>query len=79
VSTLSRACTQMLCGLLRAIHFLQLNWQQLAKDIAFGILNLRVSDPSIREFISKILKPNHELAEFHYQGMRKPELGRDYY
>jgi len=24
----------MLCGLLRAIHFLQLNWQQLAKDMA---------------------------------------------
>lgn len=51
-------------GLLRAIHFLQLNWQQLSKDIASGILNPRVSDPSIRECMSKILKPNRELAEF---------------
>ncbi|PHT55136.1 putative indole-3-acetic acid-amido synthetase GH3.8 [Capsicum baccatum] len=51
-------------GLLRAIHFLQLNWQQLAKDIASGILNPRVSDPSIRECMSRILKPNRELADF---------------
>ncbi|KAK4346635.1 hypothetical protein RND71_032974 [Anisodus tanguticus] len=51
-------------GLLRAIRFLQLNWKQLAQDIASGILNPRVSDPSIRNCISKILKPNAELAEF---------------
>lgn len=51
-------------GLLRAIHFLELNWQQLAKDIASGILNPRVSDPSIRECMSRILKPNRELADF---------------
>ncbi|XP_016456744.2 putative indole-3-acetic acid-amido synthetase GH3.1 [Nicotiana tabacum] len=51
-------------GLLRAIRFLQLNWQQLAKDIAYGTLNTRVSDPSIKECTSKILKPNPELAEF---------------
>ncbi|XP_016482806.1 putative indole-3-acetic acid-amido synthetase GH3.1 [Nicotiana tabacum] len=51
-------------GLLRAIRFLQLNWQQLAHDIATGTLNPRVSDPSIRNCMSKILKPNPELAEF---------------
>ncbi|OIS97084.1 PREDICTED: probable indole-3-acetic acid-amido synthetase GH3.1 [Nicotiana attenuata] len=51
-------------GLLRAIRFLQLNWQQLAHDIATGTLNPKVSDVSIRNCMSKILKPNPELAEF---------------
>lgn len=51
-------------GLLRAIRFLQLNWKQLSQDIASGTLNPRVSDPSIRNCISEILKPNPELAEF---------------
>ncbi|XP_009782242.1 probable indole-3-acetic acid-amido synthetase GH3.1 [Nicotiana sylvestris] len=55
-------------GLLRAIRFLQLNWQQLAHDIATGTLNPRVSDPSIRNCMSKILKPNPELAEFVTKG-----------
>ncbi|KAL3346389.1 hypothetical protein AABB24_025037 [Solanum stoloniferum] len=51
-------------GLLRAIRFLQLNWKQLSRDIASGTLNPRVSDPSIRNCISEILKPNPQLAEF---------------
>ncbi|XVE82870.1 hypothetical protein DITRI_Ditri16bG0040300 [Diplodiscus trichospermus] len=51
-------------GLLRAIHFLQINWKQLAQDIATGTLNPKITDASIRECMSKILKPNPELAEF---------------
>ncbi|KAA8531627.1 hypothetical protein F0562_006656 [Nyssa sinensis] len=51
-------------GLLRAIRFLQVNWKQLVDDIEQGILNPRVTDPSIRECMSKILKPRPELAEF---------------
>ncbi|XWS45202.1 hypothetical protein CRYUN_Cryun15aG0115900 [Craigia yunnanensis] len=51
-------------GLLRAIRFLQINWKQLAQDIATGTLNSKVTDASIRECMSKILKPNPELAEF---------------
>ncbi|XP_022773939.1 probable indole-3-acetic acid-amido synthetase GH3.1 [Durio zibethinus] len=51
-------------GLLRAIHFLQINWKQLAHDITAGTLNPKVTDASIRECMSKILKPNPELAEF---------------
>ncbi|XWS33543.1 hypothetical protein CRYUN_Cryun22dG0092000 [Craigia yunnanensis] len=51
-------------GLLRAIHFLQINWKQLAQDIATGTINPKVSDASIRECMIKILKPNPELAEF---------------
>ncbi|XP_058778026.1 indole-3-acetic acid-amido synthetase GH3.3-like [Vicia villosa] len=51
-------------GLLRAIRFLQLNWAQLAHDISTGTLNPKITDPSIRECMSKILKPNPELADF---------------
>ncbi|KAF8410147.1 hypothetical protein HHK36_002669 [Tetracentron sinense] len=51
-------------GLLRAIRFLQLNWQQLVRDIATGILNPKITDPSVRECVSHLLKPNPELAEF---------------
>ncbi|WCJ31332.1 Auxin-responsive GH3 family protein [Euphorbia peplus] len=51
-------------GLLRAIKFLQDNWRQLALDISTGKLNPKITDPAIRECISKILKPNPELADF---------------
>ncbi|KAL4354974.1 hypothetical protein GQ457_06G035520 [Hibiscus cannabinus] len=51
-------------GLLRAIHFLQINWKELAHDIANGTLNPKVTDASVRECMKKIMKPNPELAEF---------------
>ncbi|KAG2724282.1 hypothetical protein I3760_01G009200 [Carya illinoinensis] len=51
-------------GLLRAIRFLQLHWKQLADDISTGTLNPKITDPSLRECISKIVEPNPELAEF---------------
>ncbi|GLU13488.1 hypothetical protein SLE2022_301210 [Rubroshorea leprosula] len=51
-------------GLLRAIRFLQLNWKLLAHDINTGTLNAKITDASILECMSKILKPNPELAEF---------------
>jgi len=51
-------------GLLRAIKFLQLNWAQLAHDISTGTLNPKITDPSIKECMSKILKPDAELANF---------------
>ncbi|KAM0970816.1 hypothetical protein ACFX1T_018737 [Malus domestica] len=51
-------------GLLRAIRFLQLNWQQLAIDICNGTLNPKITDPSLRETMSGILKPDLELADF---------------
>lgn len=51
-------------GLLRAIRFLQLNWKQLAHDISTGTLNPKITDPSIKECMSKILKPDPELADF---------------
>ncbi|XP_004287982.1 PREDICTED: probable indole-3-acetic acid-amido synthetase GH3.1-like [Fragaria vesca subsp. vesca] len=51
-------------GLLRAIRFLQINWQQLAHDIETGTLNPKITDASIREKMVEILKPDAELAEF---------------
>ncbi|XP_030538966.1 probable indole-3-acetic acid-amido synthetase GH3.1 [Rhodamnia argentea] len=50
-------------GLLRAIKFLQLNWQQLAHDIASGSLNPKITDPAIRECMSEILSPNQDVAD----------------
>ncbi|KAG9140417.1 hypothetical protein Leryth_018546 [Lithospermum erythrorhizon] len=49
-------------GLLRAIRFLQLNWRQLAEDILTGILNHKISDPSLISCMSKILQPDKDLA-----------------
>ncbi|KAG2539976.1 probable indole-3-acetic acid-amido synthetase GH3.8 [Panicum virgatum] len=51
-------------GLLRAIRFLQLHWEQLAADIEAGALTPRVSDPSVREAVAGILRPDPELARF---------------
>ncbi|XP_059645189.1 probable indole-3-acetic acid-amido synthetase GH3.1 [Cornus florida] len=51
-------------GLLRAIHFLQLNFKQLVHDIATGTLNPKITDPSLRQCMSNLLKPNPELSHF---------------
>lgn len=51
-------------GLLRAIRFLQLNWQLLADDIRAGTLNHKITDPSIKDCMAHILKPDPELADF---------------
>ncbi|KAL6883687.1 hypothetical protein ACP4OV_011101 [Aristida adscensionis] len=51
-------------GLLRAIRFLQLNWEQLAADIEAGTLTPRVTDPPVREAVAGILRPDPELARF---------------
>ncbi|KAL5217566.1 hypothetical protein ABZP36_018250 [Zizania latifolia] len=51
-------------GLLRAIRFLQLHWEQLAADIEVGSLTPRVTDHSVREAVAGILRPDAELASF---------------
>lgn len=51
-------------GLLRAIRFLQLNWKELAHDISTGNLNIKITDSSLRNCMTEILKPNPDLAEF---------------
>ncbi|KAK4790282.1 hypothetical protein SAY86_017586 [Trapa natans] len=62
-------------GLLRAIRFLQINWQQLARDISQGTLNPNVTDPSIRECMVGILAPNPELAAFITDQCSKEDWG----
>ncbi|CAM0877723.1 unnamed protein product [Alopecurus aequalis] len=50
-------------GLLRAISFLQLNFEQLAHDIEAGALTPRVTDPSVRDAVAGILtRPDPDLA-----------------
>ncbi|KAM3393190.1 hypothetical protein ACQJBY_014055 [Aegilops geniculata] len=50
-------------SLLRAIRFLQLNWEQLADDIDAGALSPRVTDASVRVAVGAILRrPDPELA-----------------
>ncbi|KAL3843878.1 hypothetical protein ACJIZ3_001281 [Penstemon smallii] len=51
-------------GLLRAIRFLQLNWQELANDIRTGTLNRKITDPSIKECMTRVVKPDPNLANF---------------
>ncbi|KAL2512127.1 putative indole-3-acetic acid-amido synthetase GH3.1 [Abeliophyllum distichum] len=51
-------------GLLRAIRFLQLNWSQLTHDIRTGSLNPKVIDLSIQECMTRVLRPDPELADF---------------
>ncbi|KAL6642207.1 hypothetical protein ACP70R_020388 [Stipagrostis hirtigluma subsp. patula] len=52
-------------GLVRAIGFLQRNWEQLAADIEAGVLNAGVTDPAVREAVAGIMqRPNPELAQF---------------
>ncbi|KAK6121473.1 hypothetical protein DH2020_044781 [Rehmannia glutinosa] len=58
-------------NLLRSIKFLQLNWQQLTHDIRTGSLNPKVTDPSIRECMTRILRPNPNLADFIVQECAK--------
>ncbi|XP_054787144.1 probable indole-3-acetic acid-amido synthetase GH3.1 [Prosopis cineraria] len=51
-------------GLLRAIRFLQLHWSPLCYDIRSGTLNPKITDPAIREYMARVLKPDRELASF---------------
>ncbi|GAB4844570.1 Jasmonoyl--L-amino acid synthetase jar4 [Ancistrocladus abbreviatus] len=43
------------------------HWEELCTDIQEGILRYWVTDPSIRASMSKLLKPNPELADVIYQ------------
>ncbi|MCO5572857.1 hypothetical protein L7F22_026616 [Adiantum nelumboides] len=52
-------------GFLRAIKFLEKNWQELCHDIRRGELNSKVNDVASREAVMKVLKKggNPKLAE----------------
>ncbi|KAK0588637.1 hypothetical protein LWI29_003479 [Acer saccharum] len=51
-------------GFIRAIQFLEKHWPFLCNDIRTGTLNPQITDPSVREAVLRILKPNPELASF---------------
>ncbi|CAA0806789.1 Probable indole-3-acetic acid-amido synthetase GH3.1 [Striga hermonthica] len=51
-------------GLLRAIRFLQLNWARLADDIRSGSLHPDITDPHIRAYMARFMKPDPCLADF---------------
>lgn len=51
-------------GFIRAIRFLEKHWPFLCNDIRTGTIDPKITDPSVREAVSKILKPNPKLADF---------------
>ncbi|ESQ54550.1 hypothetical protein EUTSA_v10024696mg [Eutrema salsugineum] len=51
-------------GFIRAIKFLEKHWTELVCDIRTGVLSSLITDPSVREAVAKILKPNPKLADF---------------
>ncbi|KAK9072295.1 hypothetical protein SSX86_008728 [Deinandra increscens subsp. villosa] len=52
-------------GFIRAIRFLEKHWSLLSHDIRTGSLNYSIiTDPSVRESVMKILKPDPNLADF---------------
>ncbi|KAK8562554.1 hypothetical protein V6N13_018864 [Hibiscus sabdariffa] len=51
-------------GFIRAIQFLEKHWSLLCRDIRTGTIDSKITDPTVREAVSKLLKPNPELADF---------------
>ncbi|KAJ8555974.1 hypothetical protein K7X08_022732 [Anisodus acutangulus] len=49
---------------IRAIRFLEKHRSLLCNDIRTGTVNAHITDPSVREAVIKILKPDPELADF---------------
>ncbi|KAJ4726186.1 Indole-3-acetic acid-amido synthetase GH3.6 [Melia azedarach] len=51
-------------GFIRAIRFLEKHWPVLVNDIRKGTIYSQITDPSVREAVMKILKPDPKLADF---------------
>ncbi|KAG8365017.1 hypothetical protein BUALT_Bualt18G0059200 [Buddleja alternifolia] len=51
-------------GFIRAIRFLEKHWTLLCHDIRTGSVNPLITDPSIREVVTLIIKPDPGLADF---------------
>ncbi|KAI3673763.1 hypothetical protein L6452_39893 [Arctium lappa] len=51
-------------GFIRAIRFLEKHWVLLTHDIRTGTLNPSITDPSVREAVMGVLKPDPNLADF---------------
>ncbi|XP_052208440.1 indole-3-acetic acid-amido synthetase GH3.6 [Diospyros lotus] len=51
-------------GFIRAIRFLEKHWPLLSADIRSGTVNPQITDPSVREAVMRVLKPDPKLADF---------------
>ncbi|XP_057461236.1 indole-3-acetic acid-amido synthetase GH3.6-like [Actinidia eriantha] len=51
-------------GFIRAIRFLEKHWPLLCSDIRTGSLNPQITDPSVREAVMRVLRPDPGLADF---------------
>ncbi|RDX92131.1 Indole-3-acetic acid-amido synthetase GH3.6, partial [Mucuna pruriens] len=51
-------------GFIRALKFLEKHFVCLCNDIRSGTLDAKITDPSVREAVMKVLKPNPTLAGF---------------
>ncbi|OIT25029.1 PREDICTED: indole-3-acetic acid-amido synthetase GH3.6-like [Nicotiana attenuata] len=51
-------------GFISAIRFLEKHWSLLCNDIRTGTLNTKITNPSVREAVMEILKPDPKLANF---------------
>ncbi|XP_015165879.1 indole-3-acetic acid-amido synthetase GH3.6-like [Solanum tuberosum] len=49
---------------IRAIRFLEKHWSLLCKDIRTGSVDASITDPSVRDAVMEILKPDPKLADF---------------
>ncbi|KAH9803187.1 Indole-3-acetic acid-amido synthetase GH3.5 [Citrus sinensis] len=58
-------------GFIRAIRFLEKHWPLVVKDIRTGTIDSQITDPSVRDAVMKILKPNPKLAGFIENECRK--------
>ncbi|KAJ9671932.1 hypothetical protein PVL29_025536 [Vitis rotundifolia] len=51
-------------GFIRAIRFLEKHWTLLCRDIRTGTIDPQITDPSVREAVMRVLKPDPKLADF---------------
>eukprot|EP00261_Vitis_vinifera_P012125 XP_002283229.2 PREDICTED: indole-3-acetic acid-amido synthetase GH3.6 [Vitis vinifera] len=51
-------------GFIRAIRFLEKHWTLLCRDIRTGTIDQQITDPSVREAVMRVLKPDPKLADF---------------
>lgn len=54
-------------GIVQAFRTFEHLWEELCSDIREGVLSSRITVPSIRAAVSKLLKPNPELADSIYK------------
>ncbi|XP_027115383.1 jasmonoyl--L-amino acid synthetase JAR4 isoform X2 [Coffea arabica] len=53
-------------SIVHAFRTFEQDWEELCTDIREGVLSSRISVPSVRTAMSKLLKPNPELADLIY-------------